>query len=288
MVEMQNGENKVRHLFVSGCARSGTTLLELVLSAHDQIIITPETYFIQKWIGRERDPGAVLDDDGRSRLLTLMKGDEKLAAWPRFDLREFLSTLTFGPDLTFVTVLDALFFFYAHLHGKHPQIIGNKKGVYVTHGRIFKALIPGARFLFIVRDPRDVTKSIAQHFGGAISDIADDVTRRVRRMNELRLAYGDDVRIIRYEDLVLHPEMACREMANFVGVPYSRSMLRYHLQNQQGARVLVNRRAIHENTQRPLDPNLVFQWKKDRGLRQEVLNDVNARTKEMREQFGYE
>ncbi len=277
-----------KHLFVAGLPRSGTTLLELVLSAHEQIVITPETYFIQQWIGGEKTPDAVLNAGSRRRLFALMKGDEKLAAWPHFDLDDFLSLEPFNPGVTFATVLDALFLHYAGLHGKQPTVVGNKKGLYVTSGATVKALFPDARFVFIVRDPRDVTMSIVANFRKGVEATAEDIANRFRRMNKMRSAYGRDVKIIRYEDLVLQPEATCRELAAFAGVDESQSMLQFYLQNRQGERLLANRRSIHGNTQRPFDPELVCRWKKGQGLESEELATVDARTTEMRAQFGYE
>src|SRR5215471_20897505 len=48
------------YLFIVGCARSGTTLLQRMINAHGQIAVTPESH----WICRLFEQGKGLMSDG--------------------------------------------------------------------------------------------------------------------------------------------------------------------------------------------------------------------------------
>ena len=41
-------------VFIVGCPRSGTTLLRRMVSAHPQIVITPEAHWIPLWFEQRR------------------------------------------------------------------------------------------------------------------------------------------------------------------------------------------------------------------------------------------
>ncbi len=41
-------------VFIVGCPRSGTTLLRRIVSAHPQIVITPEAHWIPLWFEQRR------------------------------------------------------------------------------------------------------------------------------------------------------------------------------------------------------------------------------------------
>ena len=49
-----NQEGKIGRLFVVGCPRSGTTLLQCLLGAHSQIISLPETAYFADLISGQR------------------------------------------------------------------------------------------------------------------------------------------------------------------------------------------------------------------------------------------
>jgi Sulfotransferase family len=88
-----------------------------------------------------------------------------------------------------------------------------------------RALVPGARFIVMVRDGRDVAASFIRRKGSAAFGL-----RRWLRDSQvaLREAEAADVRLLRYEDLVVGPEAALREVCAFADLPFAPEMLRFH------------------------------------------------------------
>src|SRR2546425_9983351 len=94
-------------VFIVGCPRSGTTLVRHIVSAHPQIVITPEAHWIPLWYENRKGltPGGFVTPELVSELL----------AHPKFELfhlgRQELETLAGGNDsisyASFVTgILD--------------------------------------------------------------------------------------------------------------------------------------------------------------------------------------
>jgi hypothetical protein len=87
-------------------------------------------------------------------------------------------------------------------------------------------VIPGARFILMIRDGRDVATSLGKRFGG---DFELGLRRWVNDNQFLRAELGKpDVILLRYEDLVLAPEQSLRELCRFLGVAFETQMLNYH------------------------------------------------------------
>jgi hypothetical protein len=115
---------------------------------------------------------------------------------------------------------------------EQKRMRGAKARVGATVHRYFGALprlFPTARYVHIVRDPRDVSRSaIRVGFVGNVWRGAQwwaDVERRWDAFcAEIPPARRHEVR---YEQLIGQPEDILRGICDFIGVPYSPEMLRY-------------------------------------------------------------
>jgi hypothetical protein len=204
--------------FVVGVGRSGTTLLRLMLDAHPQLAIPPETHFVPALIeqGRVQDPaGEILaargwDDFGldpgllRNRVAGLERPDPAAA-------------------------LRAFYGLYAESRGK-PRW-GDKTPIYVKHMRAIAGTLEEARFVHLIRDGRDVALSRRARGMGAGKPMADTAERWKRRIEDarrqarrLRGRYLE----LRYEDLVAEPEPALRRICELVELEFDPAMLSHH------------------------------------------------------------
>src|SRR6516165_11765180 len=66
------------YVFIVGCPRSGTTLLQRLLDCHPQVAVTPETHWIPRWYEKKKGKGITPDGVVRRKLV------RKLLAFPRF------------------------------------------------------------------------------------------------------------------------------------------------------------------------------------------------------------
>jgi len=216
--------------FVVGVPRSGTTLLRLMLNAHPDLAIPPESYFItQLWARRERyavrggvDADLVLDD-----LLTDRAVDGSFRRHWGLDpalLRERLGGVR--GDLS--EVFRALFRLYADRMGK-PRY-GDKTPEYVLAVPLLAGLFPEAGFVHLVRDGRDVALSLVeQPWGpGTIGEAAEQWAVRVAKAATAGRALGAGRYLeVRYERLVAEPEAVLRTICTFLDLSFDPAMLAY-------------------------------------------------------------
>ncbi|HVS10835.1 MAG TPA: sulfotransferase [Planctomycetota bacterium] len=219
------------YLFVVGCLRSGTTMLQRMLDAHPDLAVGYDSHFIPRPI--ESLPLGVdppLTDDlvgqavGHRRFakLGLSPSDVETARQASSTYAEFVSRL-----------YDA----FARLHGK--PLAGEKSPGYCRHLPHLHGLFPWARTIHLFRDGRDIALSVLD-WGKGPKKL--ELARREpvaacalwwRRDVAAARAYGarlgpDRFREVRYEDLVAAPEPMLRDLAGWLELPYDDRMARYH------------------------------------------------------------
>lgn len=207
--------------FIVGVARSGTTLLRLMLDAHPEMAIPPETHFIPKVI--KACDGAEDPHDAVFELLTTHR------RWPDYglDANELRERLDRIDPLSAGDALRAFYDLYAEKQGK-PRW-GDKSPSYVRRMRRVASALPEAHFVHLVRDGRDVALSqVEVDFGAdqiadAARDWVDGIEKAQRQARRLR-HYIE----VRYEDLVTEPESALRSVCEFVQLRWDPAMLAYH------------------------------------------------------------
>ena len=262
--------------FVVGVGRSGTTLLRMMLDAHPELAIPPETHFVNPFIqasGRLRfNPQAAkraIVADARRR-------------WGDFGLdeRELLARFEAIQPFNTTDALRAFYTLYAEKHGK-PRW-GDKTPDYVRKMKKIQKTLPEARFIHVIRDGRDAGLSqnarIAQR--GKEPVPPREMARRWRkRIVKSRVDAADVENYIevRYEDLVEDTESVLRRVCEHVELDYDPQMLRYHeraeerLQEMAGAlpakkgrpeREAGERVAAHALTTKPPQSDRVAVWKR--------------------------
>ena len=142
-------------IFIIGCPRSGTTLLQQMLDAHSDILITPETHFMQYFLNRREEYGDLNQDVNYQQLI------QNIIALPEFSEMELsahaFSEAAWRNERNYAAIFLLLLEKFAHSRG--VQIVGKKTPNHVMHIPKLKQLFPSARFVNIVRDPRAVVNS---------------------------------------------------------------------------------------------------------------------------------
>lgn len=227
-------------VFIVGCARSGTTLLQRISDAHPLMAVTPSMHWIRDLL---RKHGVRKPDDPVPPGLV-----SALLAHPRFARlrldpgkveRLVRPPVHPGAPLTHVGLLSGIFGIYGEAAGK--PLVGNKTAPFVRRIPELHRLWPGAKFVHIIRDGRDVCLSIldwesAESAAGRyaawnedhISTTALWWKRKVLLGREGGESLGPGLyHEIRYEALVSDPAGECGRLCEFLGFPYDRAMLRF-------------------------------------------------------------
>ncbi|MBA9005621.1 sulfotransferase family protein [Thermomonospora cellulosilytica] len=214
-----------RPIFVVGCPRSGTTLLQLMLHAHPQIAIPPETRFLLAAYEERTGFGDLADPANRETLARWITDRRKT----RFgdlglDAQKVIDEIVAGPG-TLGSALGIVFRAYARRFDK-PRW-GDKRPGYFQYIPVLLRLFPDAQIVHLIRDGRDCVASLKEMPWYKLDSYhalstwieAIDAGRRAAR-----LLGPDSYHELRYEDLVDDPEHQLRRLCEFLGVEYGPQM----------------------------------------------------------------
>jgi hypothetical protein len=215
--------------FVVGVPRSGTTLLRLMLDAHPQLAIPPETNFIPRLVRawRRLDRRGASEEDKRAKAFEVLRRHRRWADWNVAE--EALRRRLARTPLTLGDAARSLHLEYGERVGK-PRW-GDKTPMYLRDMTLIQEALPEARFIHLLRDGRDVAVSWTEVSWGTetVLEAAEEWVTRIRkaRRSSRRLVPGTYLEV-RYEDLLAEPERVLRRVSEFVELPWDSRMLDYH------------------------------------------------------------
>lgn len=212
-------------LFALGVRRSGTTLLRLILDRSAGIAIPDESHFIPQLAHRHRAP---VD---RDRFLEDLR---RLRTLPRWNLSPNEVEPLVSPGMATGEAIGAIFAAYAAKHGK-PRW-GDKTPAYMRHLPLLERLFPGAIFVHLIRDGRDVALSLLSLGEGVVARTGANPESAagagLQWSTEIRDARALGRRVgparyleIRYEELVAEPATVVEAVCTFAGLPFEPAML---------------------------------------------------------------
>jgi hypothetical protein len=283
--------------FVVGLTRSGTTLLRLMLDAHPELTVPPETHFVPDLIKAAKADGATAE--------TMLEALTSNRTWEDFGIdeakmRAALERVSPGEA---GEAVRAFFELYARAQGK-PRW-GDKTPAYMLSiTRIGRAL-PEAKFIHLIRDGRDVALSQTARAINEQPPPPEQAARWVKRIGKSREQAGklggERYLEARYEDLVRDPEPVLRRICEFIELPYDPGMLTYYeraaerLQEMAGelrgegahARQAAGYRIDnHRPTTEPPDPGRLDKWRRE--MKPGDLAAYNEVAGAMLRELGYE
>jgi hypothetical protein len=212
-------------LFVIGMPRSGTKLLRTLLNNHHDIFIPEaETEILPRWYSKFDSYGDLSKYENFSRFVALVKKDPlfyfiKDSKLPEFDELWF--------DRCNNHNLDGVFEALVKIDTKcgNNNIWGDKSPSYIRHVPLLKTIYPKAKFIHIVRDPRDYCLSVNKAWGKnifrAVQRWQDDTLKAHNDISKI----GCDGAEILYEDLLENPKYVMKKICEFIGIPFSDEML---------------------------------------------------------------
>ncbi|MGH3387537.1 MAG: sulfotransferase family protein, partial [Actinomadura sp.] len=149
-----------RPIFVVGCPRSGTTLLQLMLHAHPRIAIPPETRFLLPAFDTRHAFGD-LCDEANLRELARWIAEDKATKFDDLGLDpdRIIEEIVAGPP-TVGTAMATVFQAYAQRFGK-PRW-GDKRPSYIRRLDVILRMFPDAQIVHLIRDGRDCVASLME------------------------------------------------------------------------------------------------------------------------------
>jgi hypothetical protein len=275
--------------FVLGKERSGTTLLQLMLNTHANIVAPPESRFIillyfrygktQKWT--EEIIVNFCNDLFTEGLFKHFWGVDK---------NELLSVLVASKDMLSFSLICKIIFRLSSPGKQDVHIFFDKNPLYYYFLPELKNLFPEAKYIHLVRDYR---ANLVSHRRVFTVKKGTDIAYRWMKVNMLieaakRLSPGKYFTLT-YESLVSNPEQKMKEVCSFLNLPYDKNMVQNH---QSGMYSNFNRNKnegflkVHQNVFNPINSKHITEWEET--LSAEELANVEAVAGEYGEtKYGY-
>jgi hypothetical protein len=192
--------------FLIGAERSGTTLLRLMLDHHPEISCGGEFNYAT----------AHLSEDGSE------PPPKQFAEALRLQRQFCDSGLTFDPELDYAQQVRSFL----------RQLCGENVAIGATVHFQYRALMrwwPQARFVHLVRDPRDVASSVIQMgWSGNLWTASKRWLDAEKAVEEFRAQEpGARIHELRFEDLVSDPVEKLSALCSFLDLEYDPAMLSY-------------------------------------------------------------
>ncbi|MGH3377038.1 MAG: sulfotransferase family protein [Actinoallomurus sp.] len=214
-----------RPIFVVGCPRSGTTLLQLMLHAHPRIAIPPETRFLMAAYDARCEFGDLTDEVNRLALARWIVDRKKT----RFgdlgvDGQQVIEQIVAGPP-TLGSALGIVLRAYATRFGK-PRW-GDKRPGYFQRVPALMRLFPDAQVVQLIRDGRDCVASLKemdwykQDSFHALSTWVESIELGERAARTL--GPGSYHRMY-YEKLIKDPATELKALCAFLGEDFDSAM----------------------------------------------------------------
>ena len=225
-------------LFLVGCPRSGTTLLQRLLDAHPSLTVANDTHFITRAIDKVAG-GSVVRASSPLLKESLVEWTRGYHRFGRLGLDAEAVARADEASTTYPEFVAGLYRQLAALRGK--ELAGEKTPDYIRHIGRLHAMFPASKLVHIVRDGRDVALSLLDWAHEAKGPGRLELWRHqpvatcalwwrwqvTGQRRGLGMEPGSFVQM-RYEDLVRDPSTTLRSLTEWLGIPFDRRMLRFN------------------------------------------------------------
>lgn len=210
----------VQMLFVIGAPRSGTTMLERMLSAHSKVLGGPEPH-----------------------LLTPLA---HLGVWDKVDKAPYDHVLAAESQKLFIQSLphkeqdywDACRAYCDVIYGRYLEHNGHGKTVCLdktpAYGLILPFMmkvLPDAKYVVLTRHPLAMFSSFANSFFDGDYAVANEFNPLINRYVPALAAFIRQKEVpfvhVRYEDLVKDPESHFKTICDYIGIPFEAEAINY-------------------------------------------------------------
>jgi hypothetical protein len=229
---------RIHHrLFIVGCARSGTTLLQAMLAQHSRVLSLPETHFF--WRAERSGVGRRLGVASRHAEAVLRRMTGELG---RPDLAALIpkwSPFLRSHARAFCAMLDRVTI------DTGRDVWLEKTPLHLMRLGTIARYVDGARFLHVVRDGRDVVASLYEAARREPDVWGQPSTERcIRRWNRdvaITLAHAREERhrVVVYEHLLTDARAELTSVCQFLGLEFEAAVL----DHRQGADRVLGRLA---------------------------------------------
>jgi hypothetical protein len=283
--------------FILGYARSGTSLLRMILNGHPSIKVNPECSFVSFFYEEYKFAKFPLSQFEERRFVDRIVNSRKFHTW-NLNSSTILAAIKEQAPSDYGQLCSIIY--QLHNPGKQFKYLGDKNNINIFHRKILEEIYPVSKFVYIVRDPRDVYCSLLSTQASNIgSQYAPSLQNNIfDYCNHWMEAYSEVAKhfplnnprdlFIRYEDLVKLPEITITKVLEFINpnlstiVSESDLNILHLIGNDEPEEML----KWKEKTLHPISIESVGRWSRE--LSQHDARQISNLTQEFLKIFEYE
>ena len=172
----------------------------------------------------------------------------------------------------------------AQVHNKLASIYGNKTPKNVQFLPIIKKLYPNAKYILLIREPKDVIASYIQNDSYNSLEALIEKCKYFGRAHQWLLKNQQSVLLVKYEDLVRAPKMTIEQILSFIELPKQENILDEFAVN---ATLLgVEKVKMHDKLKAPINAKGVGNYKSV--LSQEQIKYIDRKLQKLRSSYHYD
>ena len=276
---------KPQFVFLQCSERSGSNLIARLFDAHSAFCSPRPAHLIRTYCDHAGTYGHLHHPQSWAQLLEDVANglDVMLGSWSRQWSQEELA------DLAPLGRVDTLF--RALL--AHEASAQNKSGIFLKENRLYQHMpfllsaFPDCRFVYQVRDPRDMAWSwkCARELRGDVERASrvwlQDQSEGLRVLSQLQP--NRQMSWHRYEDLIDDPAGTLSPICEHLGVQYESDMLNFHENSR--SKLHAKDSKTWENVSRPIMKSNHGKWKNQ--LTEDELTVIEWRCGHLMDRFNY-
>lgn len=284
--------NRILHqndpIFILGSGRNGSTLLASLLNNHKEIFFPPEQYALPYVILNWNIGGFLFPKTFSKKAVNLFLNNKNNQNWilKKEDFKKILFNINNHKyPISIKTITDAIYLHYAGKFKKQIKYYGDHSPLNTQFTYMLRKNFPNAKFVFLVRDPRDVVLSYKK----LKNNPASETNYAIWKWKESIKAYlqlknkNYDVLLIKYEDLAQKPQVTVKEACRFLNIKYTQDM---EIPVKSAMKILGAKGiSFHSNLSKPISTESIGKWKHE--LTKDQINFINHKTIKQRKIFGY-
>jgi hypothetical protein len=264
------------HFFIIGSGRNGSTLLATILNAHKEIIIPSEQFVLPYATIRRYIFFFWTDSRWVKNVKSLITNTEKTIKWD-IDVEGIISK---GKDVSFL--FNNIFNAYKDKYKPESKIWGDKSPLNTNFIKYIYPEFPDAKYIFLIRDPRDVALSYRKYLGSGSFKFGIWKWKDSVRSYDYLLE-RTDVLLVKYENLVESPNNEIGKITDFLNLSKDDSIAKYKVSAEKMG---VEEDSHHQNLKNPISPRSVGKWKNE--LSEKDLSYFKMNIKIEMQRFGYD
>lgn len=215
-----------KRCFIAGCSRSGTTLLQRIMSAHSQVHTFPETgVFLKAWGMRHTMPSALLGLTSQKEIKVLRRLLAELPPESQFNLSKYSQGLLKNNTHHITASFDEL------CMAQNCSVWLEKTPRHFLHAKRFSRKIDNCTVFHVIRDGLDVVASIVDRSQKNPEKFAkQDIDYAIRLWNrairkQWQCMKADQHYFIPYEALAAQPSDYAHFICNTLDIAFEPKML---------------------------------------------------------------